>query len=196
MSRTSRSRTRMLAAVGMAAVVLGVAAVSFNASAAEVDAASRGIPVPTVPADLAPPAGSVPVGVFRVTTGTQTYTCVVPAGGTSGAFSGGSTPEARLAGAGGLIHHFAGPSWQSERDGSLVTAAKLKGTTPPPTDRIPELLLKVATHTGSGILTRADYINRLQTTGGLAPTGSCTSGQTVAVPYKAVYVFWDAPTGS
>ena len=31
------------------------------------------------------------------------------------------------------------------------------------------------------------------TSGGVAPTGSCTAGQTVQVPYKAIYVFWDAP---
>src|SRR4051812_22180093 len=118
MLRTSRSRTRVLAAVGMAGVIAGVAAVCFNASAAEVDTTagttSPGVPVPTVPADLAPPVGSTPIGAYRVTTGTQTYNCVVPAGAASGAYTGGSTPEARLAGAGGLIHHFAGPSWQSE----------------------------------------------------------------------------------
>lgn len=200
MPRTSRSRVRMFTAAGMAGVVAAVAAVTFNASAGEVATRAGttvpGIPVPTVPADLAPPTGSTPLGAYLVTTGTQTYTCVVPAGATSGAFTGPSTPEARLAGAKGLIHHFAGPSWQSERDDSLVTATKLKATTPLPTDRIPELLLKVTSHTGTGLLQDADYIDRLQTSGGLAPAGSCTSGQSVAVPYKAVYVFWDAPAGA
>jgi len=100
-------------------------------------------------------------------------------------------PEARLAGTRGKIHHFAGPSWQSERDGSLVTAAKIASSAR--TGTISELLLQVATHTGKGILDKADYISRLATSGGVAPTTSCTAGQTAAVPYKAVYVFWDAP---
>ena len=43
------------------------------------------------------------------------------------------------------------------------------------------------------ILDKAGYISRLATSGGVAPTTSCTAGQTAAVPYKAVYVFWDAP---
>jgi hypothetical protein len=116
---------------------------------------------------------------------------VVPDGATSGAYTGPSTPEAQLIGTGGRVHHFAGPSWQSVRDGSLVTAIRVEGSSRAGT--IPELLLKVDTHKGSGIMTNADYINRLHTSGGLAPTGSCTAGQVVKVPYGAIYVFWDAP---
>ena len=51
----------------------------------------------------------------------------------------------------------------------------------------------MASHSGTGILTKADYINRLYTSGGVAPTGSCTAGQVKKVSYKAVYIFWDAP---
>ena len=58
---------------------------------------------------------------------------------------------------------------------------------------VPELLLQVATHSGKGVLSKADYINRLHTSGGVAPTGACGGGETVQVPYGAVYVFWDAP---
>ena len=58
---------------------------------------------------------------------------------------------------------------------------------------VPELLLKVATHAGKGVLSQADYINRLLTSGGVAPTGTCKAGKTIKVPYGAVYVFWDDP---
>ena len=197
MLNTTRSRVRALAVAGMAVVAGGVAAVTYSASAAEVAAPAaigadaRAVAVPAIPAAIKPPAGSRPIGAFVVASGTQNYTCVVPAGTATGAYSGASTPEAQLIGTGGRIHHFAGPSWQSLRDGSLVTATKVAASARD--GAVPELLLQVASHSGSGILTKADYINRLYTSGGVAPTGSCTAGQAVKVPYKAVYVFWDAP---
>jgi hypothetical protein len=126
-----------------------------------------------------------------VASGTQNYTCVVADSATTGGFTAASTPEAQLIGTGGKVHHFAGPSWQSERDNSLVTATKVNTNTV--AGAIPELLLQVVTHSGTGIMTKADYINRLYTQGGVAPTTSCTAGQVVKVPYKAIYVFWDAP---
>lgn len=192
---TRRSRVRALAVVGMVAVAAGVGAVTYQASAAEVTARpappAAPVAVPAIADVLKPPAGSRPIGVFMVAAGTQNYTCVVPDGATTGAYTGASVPEAQLIGTYGKIHHFGGPSWQSELDGSLVTGTKLASSAR--TGAIPELLLQVATHSGSGFLSRADYINRLATSGGVAPTGSCTAGQTVQVPYKAVYVFWDAP---
>jgi hypothetical protein len=195
---TKRARVRALAATGMAGVVVTIGAVTFNASAAETSAAAlpqapapagpdaRAVSIPAIPAAIKPPAGSRPIGAFIVLTGTQNYTCA-----DTGVFPTASTPEAQLGGTGGLIHHFAGPSWQSVRDGSLVTAAKVAASDHAGT--IPELLLKVSTHTGKGILDKADYINRLYTSGGVAPTGTCTPGKVAKVPYKAVYVFWDAP---
>jgi hypothetical protein len=205
MLNTKRSRVRALAVAGMAVVAGGVAAVTYSASAAEVAAPAasgfaapaavgpdaRAVAIPGIPAAIKPPAGSKPIGAYLVAAGTQNYTCVVAADATTGGYTGASTPEAQLIGTGGKVHHFAGPSWQSLRDNSLVTATKIAQSTK--ADAIPELLLQVATHSGTGIMTKADYINRLYTSGGVAPTGSCTAGQVVKVPYKAVYVFWDAP---
>jgi hypothetical protein len=204
MLNTTRSRVRALAVAGMAVVAGGVAAVTFNASAAEVAAPAaavaapaavgadaRAVAIPGIPAAIQPPAGSKPIGAYLVASGTQNYTCVVAAGATTGAYTGASTPDAQLIGTGGRIHHFAGPSWQSLRDSSLVTGTKVASSAR--TGAVPELLLSVATHSGSGVLSKADYINRLYTSGGVAPTGSCTTGQVDKVPYKAVYVFWDAP---
>jgi Protein of unknown function (DUF3455) len=192
MKKLTKSRRRVVVVTGMAAVLAAVGAVSYQASAAEVAApAARGadaraVSIPLIPTAIKPPSGSRPIGAYLVQTGTQNYTC-----GATSAY-GTSTPEAQLIGTGGRIHHFGGPSWQSERDSSLVTAAKVLPESPR-TGAIPELLLKVNSHAGQGIMDKADYINRLFTSGGLAPTGTCTPGTVAKIPYKAVYVFWDAP---
>jgi hypothetical protein len=188
MLRTTRSRIRAVAAVGVAAVTVSVVAVTLDASAAEVAAPSpagpdaRAVAIPGIPVAIKPPKGSKPIGAYVVTSGTQTYTC------TGGVYTGPSVPEAQLRGTGGRLHHFAGPSWQSERDGSLVTATKVAES--PRAGTIPELLLQVKTSTGGGVLGRATYISRLLTSRGLAPGGTCTDGSSTAVPYGAVYVFW------
>jgi hypothetical protein len=188
MLNTKRSRVRAAAGVGMAAVVTAVGAVTYNASAAEVVAPAavgpdaRAVSIPGIPSEIRPPQGAKPIGAYVVTTGTQTYTC------TGGIFTGPSVPEAQLIGTGGRVHHFGGPSWQSVRDNSLVTAVKEKEKARAGT--IPELLLKVNSSSGTGVLSRATYINRLLTSGGTAPAGACADGEKKAVKYGALYVFW------
>ena len=188
---TRRTRVRALAVTGMAAVTVAVGTVTYQASAAETSGTAssdiRDVAVPPIPDKIKPPEGSLLIGAFVVAFGTQTYTCAADGSG----FGTASVPEAQLIGTGGPIHHFAGPSWQSRRDGSLVTASRVAGVDRAGT--IPELLLKVQTRQGRGILDKADYINRLQTSGGTAPAGPCEAGAKVSVPYKAVYVFWDDP---
>lgn len=204
MLSTSRARVRALAVGGMVAVAATIGTVTYQASAAEVSAPAaalapaavgadaRAVSIPSIPAEIKPPAGSRPIAAFLVAKGTQNYTCVVATGATTGTFSGKSTPEAQLIGTGGRIHHFGGPTWQSERDGSAVTGAPNPKTSAR-TGTIPALLLTVADHTGSGLLTKADYISRLYTSGGVAPTTPCAAGAVVKVSYNAVYVFWDDP---
>lgn len=188
MLSTTRSRIRAAVAVGMAAVTVSVAAVTFTASAAEVAVPravgpdARAVAVPGIPEAIKPPKGAKPIGAYVVTKGTQTYTC------TGGVYTGASVPEAQLVGTGGRLHHYAGPSWESTRDGSLVTAAKVAES--PRAGTIPELLLQVKTSTGKGVLSKATYISRLLTSRGTAPGGTCTDGSSTAVPYGAVYVFW------
>ena len=41
-----------------------------------------------------------------------------------------------------------------------------------------------------GKLTEITAIQRVDTVGGLAPAGSCTTGDTADVPYTAKYVFY------
>jgi hypothetical protein len=88
--------------------------------------------------------------------------------------------------------HYAGPTWELF-DGSRVTAVVEKRVDAPnPTKDIPWLLLKSTGHAGSGVLSTVDYIQRLHTRGGVAPTGVCdpATDQTVGVPYTAVYRFF------
>ncbi|MFD2421215.1 DUF3455 domain-containing protein [Amycolatopsis pigmentata] len=96
------------------------------------------------------------------------------------------------------ILHTRGPVWTSVVDGSSVQA-KAIGTSAVD-NAIPQLLLQATSHSGAGLLADVGYIQRLHTSGGVAPTGSCTADQApVSVPYQAEYVFWTdvtAPSGN
>ncbi|GAA3958681.1 DUF3455 domain-containing protein [Actinoplanes auranticolor] len=165
-----RSLKRKFAVAAAAVVAVGVSAVTYQASAAEAPS-------------LQPPAGLKIIGQFVVGTGTQTYTC------TGGKFAGSSVPEATLFdGANRKIHHFGGPTWQSESDGSLITAGPVANSPVP--GAIPELLLEVKTRSGQGFLTTVTHIQRMNTFGGVAPATPCTDGQKTSVPYNANYILW------
>jgi len=126
-----------------------------------------------------------------VVLGSQIYACTPTADG-SFAFTQFGV-EARL---NGLIHHtfvqpVAGPpQWQAP-DGSAVTG-KLVTKNANGDGNIAELNLD-ATQIGtpSGLLAHAVEVLRLNTVGGVAPTGTCDPQATpiVNVPYQADYVF-------
>jgi len=85
------------------------------------------------------------------------------------------------------------PVWQL-KDGSSVEAAR-HAAAPGGAGNIPWLLLqsKVTTAGAEGDrLTETTWVQRLSTSGGVAPAGACTPGDTDAVPYTADYVFWKA----
>ncbi len=87
--------------------------------------------------------------------------------------------------------HYAGPTWESIRDGSKVVAAvKARRDAPTPQSDIQWLLLQATSNNGPGVFGNVKYIQRLDTDGGVAPAGACATGQSVSVPYKAMYVFW------
>src|SRR5229473_3057503 len=103
-------------------------------------------------------------------------------------------PEAQLSDIKGqpFGKHFAGPTWQSV-DGSRVTGKLLVSVDSPDAQSIPWLLLKVASHTGNGILSRATTIQRLNTKGEKSPASGCDSdhvNQEVRVAYSADYLFY------
>jgi hypothetical protein len=135
-----------------------------------------------------PDAIKVPDGNKRIAVmparGVQTYQC------TAGAWVF-VQPDAILRHHGRAeVLHTRGPVWTSVVDGSSVTAAT-QASSPVP-GAIPELLLKATGNRGPGLLSAVTYIQRLNTTGGLAPTGSCTEGATASIRYTADYAFWVA----
>jgi len=88
--------------------------------------------------------------------------------------------------------HFAGPSWQAN-DGSRVTGKAVASVPSPDADSIPWLLVNIVGHEGSGVLSRATTIQRLNTKGGKAPATGCDSshsGEEVRVSYSADYLFY------
>jgi FtsP/CotA-like multicopper oxidase with cupredoxin domain len=88
--------------------------------------------------------------------------------------------------------HFAGPSWEAN-DGSRVTGQAAANAPSPDADSIPWLLVNIVGHDGSGVLSRATSIQRVNTKGGKAPASGCDSahaGQEVRVPYSADYLFY------
>ena len=88
--------------------------------------------------------------------------------------------------------HFAGPSWEAN-DGSRVTGKAVANVPSPDADSIPWLLVNILTHDGSGVLSRATSIQRVNTKGGKAPGSGCDAshtGQELRVPYEADYLFY------
>jgi Protein of unknown function (DUF3455) len=84
--------------------------------------------------------------------------------------------------------HYAGPTWEMT-DSTMVTG-KVTGRAPGATAKdIPLLKLQVASQRGTGQLTGASTIQRINTKGGTAE-GPCEQGGAfLSVPYSADYVF-------
>jgi hypothetical protein len=158
---------------------------------------------PDVPTIIQVPAGNQ---LFRVAhaVGTQNYVCL-----STGWASRAYGPQATLFNEENeqVLTHFLSPNpdeanaaratWQDSRDTSTVWASPIDGAsyTPDPT-AIPWLLLKVVGKavgpTGGDKMISTTYIQRLNTTGGLKPTGTCTEGDKALVPYTADYFFYKA----
>jgi hypothetical protein len=147
------------------------------------------------PAVLAPPANQSLAFVLDAT-GVQQYKCNATATGAAWAlvapvanlFNNGILGNGAIAGT-----HYAGPTWEAS-DGSTAIGARVQGATIDAT-AIPWLLLSVVGHGGSclGVLSDVTAIQRLATTGGLAPVAGCTAdllGATADVPYTAKYFFY------
>ncbi|HEX8736812.1 MAG TPA: DUF3455 domain-containing protein [Pyrinomonadaceae bacterium] len=94
---------------------------------------------------------------------------------------------------GGVGSHYAGPTWESN-SGSKVVAARVPNTgCAPDTTAIPWLLLKTVSTDGPGIFSNVTFVQRVNTTGGLAPTAAGTTvGEEKSVPYTAEYYFYRA----
>lgn len=86
-----------------------------------------------------------------------------------------------------------GPWWESMRDRSRIRGGNAISAPSTNPNSIPQLRLEVLEHQGSGVFTKASYIQRLDTIGGVGPTGACTTGARRPVPYSADYYFYGNP---
>ena len=102
-------------------------------------------------------------------------------------------PEAELKSLTGEVlgKHFAGPSWALS-DGSQCVGnlPPLKSAPSPDAGSIPWLLLGTKTRSEAGLLSRIDYVVRIATSGGAAPTEAPKNpSDTARVKYHAIYLF-------
>jgi hypothetical protein len=185
LTHTLREKSHTLTRAALALLVLALAA-----SVAPSLAGRRGPDLSGVE-ELTVPAGNK-VSYHVYAEGVQIYRW----NGTSWAFVG---PEAVLyaddpaeADGDGVVGiHYAGPTWESN-SGSVVVAAVEKRATPDP-DAIPWLRLKATSNDGPGIFDRVTYIQRVNTTGGIAPAAPGDFlGEEARVPYTAEYYFYRA----
>jgi len=176
----------LLAGIVAAAAVLSVTQV-----------AQAGPPAPVVPSKIQVPEGNK---VFLVghAVGVQIYSC----NATSTGFAWGFVaPRANLYADNGklIITHFAGPTWQA-KDGSKAVGHLVDFVTVDAT-AIPWVLLSASTTPGpdGDRLVATTYIQRIATTGGLAPPAAdcnaTTTGTVAEVPYTADYYFWKHTDG-
>jgi hypothetical protein len=95
------------------------------------------------------------------------------------------------------------PFWKAT-DGSQVTAARQAASPAPVPDggdggavAIAWVLLKSTANTGTGVFSNVTYVQRLNTTGGVGPSGACEPGDANPVrkvDYTAVYYFYKEAT--
>ena len=158
---------------------------------------------PPLPGVLQPPAGH---HAFRQghAVGTQDYVCL-STGWASPAFG----PQATLFNDDHdqIMTHFLSanpeesntprPTWQDSRDTSTVWGNPIPGASvTPDATAIPWLLLQVVGEadgpSGGDRMAGTTFIQRINTTGGLKPTGACVEGAKALVPYTAEYLFYRA----
>jgi hypothetical protein len=154
----------------------------LNALAAGSDKDNR---APEVPVTIAVPVGNK-VHFHGFGMGVQIYTW-------NGANWGTAVPEATLFNGNGVVAiHFAGPTWESNSGSQVVGALPPKSATVD-SNAIPWLRLQAveeSTH-GPGIFANTTYIQRVNTTGGKAPSANgAFVGQVARVPYTADYFFY------
>lgn len=91
-----------------------------------------------------------------------------------------------------LGRHYAGPTWEAN-DGSKVTGQLRAKVNMPQANTIPWLLLEAQSHEGKGIFSQVNWIQRLHTVGGKAPTTGCDrvhKNLEVSISYTADYYFY------
>jgi hypothetical protein len=124
--------------------------------------------------------------------GAQVYTCKAKAAEPAAYEWVLKAPDAELFDQRGVKvgRHYAGPTWESA-DGSRVVGEAVERS--PVQGAIPLLLLRAKANEGAGALANVTYIQRLDTTGGVAPSAGCDAehaGTEARVEYSANYDFY------
>lgn len=154
------------------------------------------IRTPEVPVSLQVPEG-YKVSYRAFATGVQIYTATPSLADPTKLVWTFTGPEAVLFDADGAVvgRHFAyagptRPGWMSE-SGSLVVAAREVPPVSVDPNAIPWLILNAVHTEGAGIFARTAFIQRINTTGGLAPANPPAHlGQEARIYYTAQYVFY------
>jgi hypothetical protein len=128
--------------------------------------------------------------------GVQIYEAKAQANGSLGWSLVG--PDAKLETLDGQLAglHSVGPRWKAN-DGSEVKAIKppLQNWKSPDPKSVAWLLLEVSSEGSNGLFSGVQYVARVSTIGGAAPSDAPTqAGDKKSVPYRGIYLFL-APTG-
>jgi Protein of unknown function (DUF3455) len=130
------------------------------------------LPLPAMAQAIAAPAGSVAI-VDVQGGGAQIYACrATPAKDFAWKLVG---PKAILVNDDGSDFgtHGVGPAWTAKDGSSIVADGAHPITHLDVPNSVPELVLRVTSATGSGILTPARFVVRSDTAGGLPPVSGC-----------------------
>ena len=169
--------------------ILATAILSFTGCAAVMAAQMSAT---DVPAAVTPPAGHKAVMTLKGT-GMLTYECRAKAGAGHEFEWAFVAPDAGLWDSAGkqVGKYYGGPTWEHV-DGSKLTGKQL-AVAPATAGSIPLQLVQASPATGSGAFTGVSYIQRVNTTGGVAPAAPCdaaTDNNKSTVKYSADYVFF------
>lgn len=144
----------------------------------------------STPEQIKAPAGYSPVLTAHAK-GDQIYQCALNKGEYAWETQ---APDAKLFDANGNIvgNHSAGPLWEY-KEGSRVVGRVVNKVDMAPGKAISWLLVEVVSHQGDGLFSNVDFINRVNTHGGLPPASGCDTnhlGSEKRVAYTADYVFY------
>jgi len=151
--------------------------------------------MPEVPEALKAPATQV-LSLETQAAGVQIYECKASKEDPTRFEWVFKAPEAELFDSAGkkIGKHYAGPTWESNDGSKVVGEVRAKDNGPDP-KAIPWLLMSAKSTSGNGVFSQTQSIQRLYTTGGIAPAEGCTQaqvGKEARVTYKAKYYFYIA----
>ena len=143
-----------------------------------------------IPKQIKVPEGYSPILTVHAQ-GAQIYQCALKQGEYTWETL---APDAKLFDDEGKIvgNHTAGPVWEY-KEGSRVVGRVVNKVDKAPDTAISWLLVEVVSHQGDGLFSGVDFINRINTHGGLPPTSGCNAnhlGGEKRVAYTADYIFY------